>query len=252
MKLITILLFFWCVLIFAQPDTLWTRTYGGISTDYACCIQQTNDRGYIIVGATWPNGSEYRDIWLIKIDSVGNILWDTTYGGPESEVSGRAGVVQTDDGGYIITGYTRSFGQGSGDVWLLKTDSRGDTLWTRTYGGVNFDGGNAVTQTNDLGYVIVGATESFGAGGYDVWLIKTDSLGDSIWTKTFGGPLHDGCGSVVQTSGGGYILAGGTYSFGPGGEDLWLIKTNSSGDTLWTRTYGGSNYDIGYEVVEIY
>jgi hypothetical protein len=244
--IITLLISF--VFIFAQPDTLWTKTYGGSSSDYASWVQQTSDGGYIVVGATWPDGSDYRDIWLIKTDSLGDTLWTNIYGGNLSDIGNW--VVQANDGGYIITGYTYSFGSGSNDVWLIKVDSSGDTIWTKTYGGSEGDGARSVAQTADGGYIICGSTQSFGAGFGDVWLIKTDANGDTLWTKTYGGPMPDGWGSVVQTTDGGYILGAGTRSFGSGGYDIWLIKTNSLGDTLWTKTYGGINEDYAYEVVQ--
>ena len=171
--------------------------------------------------------------------------WERNYGGTNYDLGYSA--QQTQDGGYIIAGSAASFGAGGGDVYLIKTNVYGDTLWTRTYGGTYYDGGFSVQQTSDGGYIVAGYTGSFGAGG-DVYLIKTNAFGDTLWTRTYGGTSYDLGNSGQQTSDGGYIIAGYTNSFGAGGYDVYLIKTNSQGDTLWTRTYGGTNVDVGESV----
>jgi len=164
----------------------------------------------------------------------------------ESE-RGRS-VQQTIDGSYVITGYTESFGAGDYDMWLIKTDANGDTLWTKTFGGDGIDWGSSVQQTLDSGYIITGSTRSYGAGNLDVWLIKTDANGDTLWTKTYGGMETDYSFSVQQTNDEGYIITGYTASFGVGAADVWLIKTDANGDTLWTSTYGGIDTDIGRSI----
>ena len=227
-------------------DTMWTGTYGGSGDDRGRCVQETRDGGYIVAGWTSSFGAELEDIYLIKLDSLGDTVWTGTYGGSGDDQSEC--VRQTQDGGFIIAGYTNSLGVGNLDVYLVKTDSIGDTIWTRTYGGVSHDLGYSVEQTLDGGYIITGHTFSFGAGEYDVYLIRADSLGDTVWTRTYGGNRHDGGRSVQQTQDGGYIIAGWTNSFGADVGDVYLVKTNTLGDTLWTRTYGGSTMDCGNHV----
>ncbi|MCG2676856.1 hypothetical protein L6304_06800, partial [bacterium] len=142
-------------------------------------------------------------------------LWTKTYGGKGFDEG--SSVQQTSDGGYIIAGCTGSFAGRWLDVYLVRTDANGNALWTKTYGGKDIDGGSSVQQTSDGGYIIAGYTESFGAGGQDVYLIRTDANGNALWTKTYGGKDNDGGSSVQQTSDGGYIIAGCTGSFGAGG-----------------------------------
>ncbi|MEA2031597.1 MAG: hypothetical protein U9N55_08420, partial [candidate division Zixibacteria bacterium] len=169
--------------------------------------------------------------------------WTKTFGGSGSDWGHS--VAQTSDGGYIITGETGSFGAGGWDVYLIKTDGSGNAVWTKTFGGSSYDYGRSVAPTSDGGYIITGSTTSFGAGYSDIYLIKTDGSGNTVWTKTFGGSSDDWGESVAQTSDGGYIITGYTSSFGAGRSDVYLIKTDGSGNTVWTKTFGGSNDDSG-------
>jgi len=224
----------------------WAKTYGGSNWDGGYSVQVTSDGGYIIAGRTNSFGAGYKDVYLIKTDQNGDTLWTKTYGGPDEELG--FSVQQTSDGGYIIAGYTRSFGAGSADAYLIKTDDQGEILWTKTYGGTNSDVVLSVQQISDGGYIIAGSTSSFGSGNMDVYLIKTDENGNTIWTRTYGGEDLDSGHSVRQTSEGGYIITGSTSSYGSGVVDVYLIKTDANGDTLWTKTYGGANTDKGYSV----
>jgi hypothetical protein len=152
-------------------------------------------------------------------------------------------VTQMYDTGYAIVGTTTSFGSGSSDMYLLRTNSLGVPIGQKTFGGINIDQAYSVKSTIDSGLVIAGYTNSFGFGGYDMYVIKTDKNCDTIWTKTYGGTNWDFAYSIEQTADSGYIIAGGTYSIGNGSEDMYLVKTTSAGDTLWTKTFGGPNDD---------
>jgi hypothetical protein len=171
-----------------------------------------------------------------------------TYGGTSGDYS--YSVVETSDGGFAVSGATRSYGVGNADVWLVKTDVDGNALWNQTFGGTSGDYGSSVVETSDGGYVIAGRTESYGAGSYDVWLVKTDVDGNALWNQTFGGAENDYGYSVVETSDGGFAVSGATRSYGAGDPDVWLVKTDVDGNALWNQTFGGADYDYGYSVVE--
>ena len=190
-------------------------------------VQQTSDGGFIITGETLSYGAGYDDIWLIKTDSMGNKEWDRTFGRSGRDYADS--VQQTNDGGYVIAGETRSHGADYIDVWLIKTDSRGNKEWDRTFGGSESDWGNSAKQTYDGVFIITGGTESYGAGESDVWLIKTGSMGNTAWDRTFGGSDSDWGNSVEQTSNGGSSSQAGLISCGAGESDVWLIKTDFEG-----------------------
>ena len=168
-------------------------------------------------------------------------LWARTYGG--SLADDASAFVQTADGGYVLTGYTYSFGAGNQDFWLVKTNAGGDSVWSRTFGGPGFEGANTLAQTTDGGFVLAGFSNSFGVGGYNLWLVKTDANGNSSWNRSYGGPGWDGANCVLQTADGGYLLGGLTNSYGAGDFDFWLLKTNANGDCVWSRTFGGAQYE---------
>ena len=222
----------------SSGSLLWDKTYGDSLRDYGRSVQQTTDGGYIIAG------EKDRDIYLVKTDSAGEVVWEMTYGPGITDIGYSS--QQTLDGGYVIVGVTYSSAT-QGDVCLIKTDSLGNTVWETIHGGSLNDMGHSVHQSLDGGYIVAGATGSFGQGSYDVYLVKADSLGNVLWDTTYGGSADD-CGfSVRQTSDSGYIISGYTFSFGSGG-DLYLIKTDSLGNILWDRTYGGSSGENGHSV----
>jgi hypothetical protein len=232
----------------------WSKTYGGTwwSSYEAYKIKQTFDGGYIICGSASPNLLGPPAALLIKINAVGDTTWTKAYHGLRG--ANANSVEQTFDGGYVFTGdITDSLSTFVTNALIVKTDSNGDTLWTKCIGG-SFNNcyvsANAIKQTFDSAYIMTGKTSSFGAGNDDVFLTKTDTGGNPVWTKTFGGIQADRGISLAQTQDSGYVVAGYTFSFGNSNGEYYLIKTNSNGDTLWTKQYGTSSYDLASDVMQ--
>jgi hypothetical protein len=233
----------------SSGDTLWTRTYGGIYDERGSSIKQTSDGGFIITGYTNSYGAGGYDVYLIRIDSLGDTLWTRTYGDTLDDYA--ASVEITSDSCFVITGTTWSFGPTN--LYFIKIDSLGNVLWERRFGGQEYTEGYAVRQIFDCGYIITGKIYIFMEAKTYVYLIKTDSLGDSLWAKLIGLDYSEGYHvgySVDQTSDGGYIITGYAQELLVWAKDLFLVKTDSLGDTLWTRLYGyfSGASETGYSV----
>jgi hypothetical protein len=235
---------FWLIKTDGNGNKLWDKTFGGAGTSPGNSIIQSADGGFVIIGSIVSYGPNNinGDVWLMKTDSNGNKLWDKTFGGAASDVG--YSVIQTTDGGFVIVGDTRSFGAGSGDVWLIKTDGNGNKLWDKTFGGTGTDWGYSVIQTSDGSLVIVGSTAVTDIGPQDIWVIKTTSDGNKLWDKKFGGNYRDIGNSLFPSADGGFVIVGDTKSFGDGGDDVWLIKIDGSGNKVWDKTFGGTYNDV--------
>jgi hypothetical protein len=219
---------FWLVKTDVNGIVQWNNTYGGTSRDKTAALVQTTDGGYALTGETLSFGAGNWDSWLVKIDSAGNAQWNKTYGG--AGVDEAYALVQTRDGGYTLAGTTTSSGAGSWDFWLVKTDASGTMQWNKTYGGANIDDAYALVQTSDGGYALTGRTRSFNAGMIDAWLVKTDASGNMQWNKTYGETLDIWAYALVQTTDGGYALAGYRSSLA---ADFWLVKTDIESGLAW-------------------
>ena len=202
---------------FADGTEKWTTHYGGTKEEKGYSVRQATDGGYIVAGYTESLGAGGRDVFVVKTDSNGVYKWGKPFGGMKDDVA--ACIQKTTDNGYIIAGSTYSKGAGDSDMYLIKIDSIGNFIWDKTLGGIGYDEASEIQQTSDGGYIIVGSTESYGIGFFDVYLVKTDNMGNEQWKETFGSVDYDLGLSVQQTKDGGYIICGGSL----------LIKTDKYG-----------------------
>lgn len=241
-------------------DTSWTKVIGGLYESFGNYVQQTIDSGYIATGGFGSNSIS--DFYLVKTNKTGDTLWTKTYKGlyTDSKCSGKS-VLQTSDGGFIISGQESNNNQSIRYGWLIKVNSNGIMLWKKNYSGRNYAGFNSMALTGDGGYMMVGNTQAVTTGiDESLLLIRTDSIGDTLWTKYYGGagPTYGSISSgnsINPTIDGGYIISAETDSMGTA-YWLWALKINNAGDTLWTKLintnhgYGGSyiqqTSDSGY------
>jgi len=205
-------------------DVVWSLTLGGDSGDFGFSLDLTVNGDILVTGGTWSYGEGYEDIIVYKVSSEGTVLWQQTYGGPFSD---RPYSIQsTADGGAIICGETWPW---LNDIFLLKIDAQAHEVWTMTYGGDHYDWGHSVRQTADHGYILCCTTSSFGAGEDDILVLKTDENGQLEWSRTCGGPGCETGYSIEAALDGGYVVTGSTNSYGAGDFDVFLIKTDALG-----------------------
>ena len=226
--------------LFAQQT--FEGHFGKQKLDVAYSAAATNDGGYIITGLTQSMVDSNGDIVVIKVGAHGDTTWSRTFGGPFLE--GGNFVMQTADGNYMVSGHTQDFGAQDCDAFLLKLDLYGNNMWIKTYGGDSDDISESVVELPGGGFVIGGMTASYGNTGVSMnrhlYFIKTNSNGDTIWTKVYAGSGIEECYSIASMSGGGFLAACWTTSWGNSLGDGWLVRLDASGDTLWTRLYKNS------------
>jgi len=204
----------------SRGELQWEKTYSFGEETQCRCVAEVKTGGYVAAGGR-------NDMFLMRTSRDGDLVWARTYGGPELDKA--YWVEPAPDGGYVMTGYTESYGAGAKDVYLVKTDADGKTAWARTYGTRFEEIGYSVQTTTGGGYIVVGTTGPVGAEDTDIYLVKTDSIGSPLWTRTYGGARTEKAYSVRQTADGGYVFAGYTASCGSGDFDAYLVKTDSLG-----------------------
>lgn len=236
--------------LFLRSDVLeaqikFSRVYGGNSYDTGAEVIQTPDDGFLVAGTTGSFGAESGQILLTKTDPEGYVEWRRFYG---NEYADQASSMQiTSDGHLIIAGNTET-ADSSYQMYAMKMTFSGDTIWTRNYGGADWDFCRQVVALSDGGFALFG--QSFSSGDPDFSLIRINSDGDQLWTKTYGGSAEESGESIALASDGGFYLAGHTKSFGEGMNDMYVVRTDNDGDTLWTETFGGPLEDVCYSVAE--
>ncbi|MBP6312233.1 MAG: T9SS type A sorting domain-containing protein [Flavobacteriales bacterium] len=262
---------FWVVKLDPLGNLIWQKTIGGSDRDEANSIQQTTDGGYVVAGrsssmdgdATGNQGSY--DYWVVKLDSLGNLVWEKTLGG--SGIDEAYSIQQTTDGGYIVAGNSNSTdgdltgNQGNFDYWVVKLDPLGNLVWQKTLGGSgNWDKATSIQQCTDGGYIVAGYTTSMDGdvtgnqGGIDYWVVKLDPFGNLVWQKALGGSDSDIALSIQQCTDGGYIVAGYTASMdgdvtgNQGAFDCWVAKLDPLGNLVWQKTLGESGADYGSSI----
>ena len=251
---------------FSQPIITWQKCIGGTDGEQGVYVSQTHDNGFIVAGDTYSSDGDIlnnhgsSDVLIIRFDSTNNVMWKKTYGGSSDE--GAVCIIETPDHGFIFTAGTESNdgdvsgNHGDNDIWIVKIDSIGNLLWQKTFGDTTYDEAFSIIQNTNGNYVI-GGWISKGYYDEDFCLICIDPSGNLMWQKTYGGTDTDWGYQVIQTIDGGYMLSGWTYSndgdvsFNHGEEDVWLVKTDASGNLQWEKTYGGSEDDYGDNIIQL-
>ncbi|MDX2172109.1 MAG: T9SS type A sorting domain-containing protein [Bacteroidota bacterium] len=238
----------YCLKISAQPPARFYTTFGGNGIDVGYSAKQTLDRHYIVAGSTSSYGAGNSDVYLVKLDSMGQILWSKTFGGFLNDV-GKS-VIQLADSGYVVAGFTSSYGAGGYDAYIIRTDKLGTLIWQRTFGGTDWDFANDLVYSPDGDIMVVGNTSSFGSGKKDGFVLKYDFLGNIVFQKYYGGAEDDELKSIIRTNDNFIATVGYTKSKGEINGDCYFLKLDLNGDTLFTKTFGGAFKDYANDLVQ--
>ncbi len=231
----------WLIRTDASGNLLWDVTFGGYYEDRGYDIVECSDGGFAVLGYTYSSSTRSYDLWLIRTDASGNLLWSKTYGSDRFETS--RGLVECAGGGFAITG-TKYTASSSGDIWLLRTDATGNLLWDEFYGGSDWENSDDLIECSDGGFAITGETRSYGSGGLDLWVIRTNNLGECLWTKSYGGVSSDYSGGIVEVGAGGFVVAGGYTTLSTSDRDVWLLHIPDP-FMWWGETTGDKIVEVG-------
>lgn len=218
---------------FLSGEDMWAKTYGGVEAEGGRAVCLCPDGGFFITGYSFSQGTGDSDLLVIKTDDRGDVEWSGTYGGGGTEY-GNASLCLTD--GYLVSGYTTSSGSGSKDVYVVRLDTKGRELWSKTFGGPSWDVGTALCESGEGNFYICGYTHSFGKGEEDIYLVKIDKNGNKLWSKTYGGERLDMANSISLTEDGGLLIGATSGSFS-NNTDFYLIRIDKQGEEMWSKTY---------------
>lgn len=233
---------FWVVRLNALGGVEWQETYGGSGMERAYSVQQVTDGGYVVLGNTDSKGNGRSDIWILRLNPSGAVLWDTTFGGSLAD-EGRC-VRQTSDGGFVVSGTIYDEKLKRSDLAVIKLDQNGVPQWQKNLGGKITEKGERIIETQDGGFAVVGYTDSYGAGYQDLWLVKLNGQGRPEWDKTFGGSTTDWGYDLKQTVGGDILISGISKSTGYRATDVWILCTDASGSRKWERVFRESKLPV--------
>ncbi len=224
----------WIVRFGPDGDTVWTRMVGGPYGEYGRDIVRMGDTGYVMLGKqkTSTNGDYY--VWFVGLDTSGNTLWQKLMSRTENP---WALALATDTGFCVVASYESAVGT-KNDIVIIRTSSKGDTVWSKRFGGAENDDPEAIVATPDSGFIVLANTSSYGLGNGDLYVLRLNKRGDTLWTKTFGGAEWDVGYQIERTSDGNYLIVGGTYSFGVSGQ-VYAIKISQDGTVIWESKVGG-------------
>ena len=222
---------------------IWQKYYGGAGDDVLLATADLQDTTFLVAGYTQSFGAGGKDMYVIAVNTYGTMQWSHTYGGSADEQC--YGIAQFSNGQRLLTGTTQSFGAQGEDLYLVRTDWSGDTLWTKRYGGPMNDGGVNIHVFPDNSFMVLGYTNSFGNGDTDLWLLRCDANGDTLWTKTIGTPGYEEPHQIKMTPDGNLLITAHTAGFGHPEHNVYLVKIDMSGNILWQNNYGGSQHDGG-------
>ena len=228
-----------------QGDLQWMKILGEGATGKLFSGIAAND-GFVVFGLSSQSIGGGSSVWAVKFDLTGNMIWSRTYG-VSADSAARSGLL-TQDGDYLVAGYSDSIGDGNYDFCLLKLNANGDILWNNTYGGEGSQKAYSITKAND-GYVVVGDIQ-LPNSTTDAWVLKVDPAGNVLWNKSVGGKDADSAAYVTTSRDGGYLVSGFTFSFGAGNRDFWVFKISDSGEVLWSSTLGDKGFQEAYTVTE--